>query len=317
MWILYLSLSIIFLIFAFFMIWGYIIFIRFSKRQPDAKTSFETMFSNKQSYIPYQKRLREDYDWFDDNISEKLEILSSDGIKLASTLIKAPEEVTAKGCIIIFHGYHSTVRRDFCMQMRILHNEGYHVIAVDHRSHGKSDGKWVCFGVKERKDAILWSKKASELFGNDMPIGFMGLSMGGATSVMASEFAKENPAIRCVFADCPFSYPFGIVSEVLKKDHHISPFPVMHFVNIWCRLIAGFSLKEASAIKAARISGLPILIIHGKKDNLVNLYHAKRISEAPNVKLIEIDEADHTEAIYYQEELYINEMLSFLNKNMK
>ena len=73
MWILYLSLSIIFLIFAFFMIWGYIIFIRFSKRQPDAKTSFETMFSNKQSYIPYQKRLREDYDWFDDNISEKLD----------------------------------------------------------------------------------------------------------------------------------------------------------------------------------------------------------------------------------------------------
>ena len=317
MWIFYIALSIILLSIAFFAILGYFIFIRLSKRRPDEKT-FEKMFSGKYAYIPYQKRLREDYDWFDQNVSNILQIVSNDGIKLVSTLIKAPSDVTPKGCIILFHGYRSTVRRDFCMQMRALHNEGYHLIVTDHRSHGKCDGKWICFGIKERKDAILWSKKASELFGDNMPIGFMGLSMGGATVIMASELASENPAIRCVFADCPFSYSFKIVSEVLRHSHNIYPFPVIYFVNLWCRLLAGFSLREASAINAARVSGLPILIIHGKKDGFVVPDHARKIANgADNVRLIEIDGADHTEAVYFQEQLYFNEMLTFFNENMK
>ena len=315
MWIFYLSLSIIFLLLAFFLAYGYVIFIRTCKRRPDTKTSFEKMFSGKQSYVPYLSRLREDHDWFDESASEQLEIASSDGLKLAATLIKA--QTAAKGCIILFHGYRSTVRRDFCMQMRRLHNEGYHLIVTDQRSHGKSEGKWLCFGAKERKDAILWSKKATELFGDDTPIALMGLSMGGATVIMASELAAQNPSVRCVFADCPFDYPFERVSQVIQSSHDIYPFPVMYFVNFWCRLLAGFSLREASATKAARISGLPILIIHGKNDEFVRISHSQRIAVSDNVQLIEIDKADHTEAIYYEEQLYMTQMLEFLNKNMK
>ena len=318
MWIFYVSLSIIFLLTAFFSVWGYIIFLRLCKRRADTKTSFEKMFSGKPSYIPYQARLREDYDWFDQSPSEHLEILSADSLKLSATLIKAPSETEAKGCMILFHGYRSTVRRDFCMQMRALHNEGYHLIVTDQRSHGKSEGKWICFGVKERNDAILWSKKASELFGGNMPIGFMGLSMGGATVIMASSLAKENPAIRCVFADCPFAYPFEIVSQAIYNSHNIYPFPVMYFINLWCRLLAGFSLREASATKAARISDLPILIIHGKKDGFVNIAHSQKIAQdADNVQLIEIAESDHTEAVYYEEQLYFEKMMTFFNENMK
>lgn len=49
------------------------------------------------------------------------------------------------------------------------------------------------------------------------------------------------------------------------------------FADVGIKLWGGFNLKEADACKSVSQTKIPILIIHGDKDNLAPLYMAKEI----------------------------------------
>ena len=207
------------------------------------------------------------------------------------------------------------------MHARILHEAGSHIILADQRSHSRSEGKYICYGIKERYDVITWREKAAELFGNDMPIAFMGLSMGGATVLMASELVKkEDAAVRCVIADCPFSSPKGIILHVMKY-HNKLPFAplLLDFAGFWTRTLADFTLSAPSSAELYERSHLPALLIHGDGDDYVPIGHSKEIVDLPreNARLVTVHNATHANAIYYNEEKYTSELLSFLGEKMK
>ena len=315
----YIFLLIIFLISAIFMIAGYVIFLRVCKRRPERHETFEGMFSENKLSLSTEVRLREDYNWFDESRTEEISITSMDGLKLYATVINARKDTVPKGVVIVFHGYRSSARRDTCMQMRILHEAGYHLIVADQRSHGRSEGKYICYGSKERFDAMAWRKKAADIFGEDIPVALMGLSMGGATVLMASALAnKSDKALRCIIADCPFSSPWDIVSYVIWKRHKIYPKPILYFVNFWCKALAKFDLTAPTSAKCVANTHLPILIFHGDSDGYVPHRHSVNIADASKkrVKLSLFKDADHGEAIFYDEEGYTKELLTFLKNNM-
>jgi pimeloyl-ACP methyl ester carboxylesterase len=276
------------------------------------------MFNKVDASDASRARLRVDYDWFDQNKDEDIYLTSSDGLKLAATVVRVKDK-DSKGVIILFHGYRSAFRRDLCLQMRILHEAGYDIIAAHQRSHGKSEGKYICYGIKEREDAMLWRAKAAELFGKDTPVALMGLSMGGATVLMASDLAdQKDTALRCIVADCPFSYPWDIVREVMLNRYKLYHVPMLYFINFWCRAIAKYSLCSNSSKKSVCASHLPILIFHGDSDTFVAHSHSRSVADASprNTRLVTIPGADHAQAIFYDEELYTKELLSFLEKHM-
>ena len=314
----YITLPIIVLISLGLATMAYVIFKHLFARKSRKHTTFENTFAEIRIKLYGKERLLEIYEWANSAISERLKIVSDDGLKLSAALIKAPADKPAKGCVLLFHGYHSAAIRDFSIQMKVLHDAGYHIIAPSQRSHDESEGKFVCFGIKERRDAILWSKKASEIFGEEMPLCLMGLSMGGATVLMASKLAKENPAIRCIVADCPFSSPFKIITEVLWRNHRIYPFPLIYFMNLWCVLVGKFNLFATNSKSSLKDSQLPALIIHGDGDKYVSISHSHTIvNDVPNAKLVIIEKAEHGNAIYHQKELYQKELLTFLKAHMK
>lgn len=297
---------------------GYIIFYISARRRRERPDGFEDTFRKVKDTDPVKKRLKTDYDWFEGIKKEDITVISHDGLKLFAELLRVTDG-TPKGTVILFHGYRSSARRDFCLQIRILHDAGYHVIAVHQRSHKKSEGKYLCYGLNERRDAILWVKKAKELFGKDMPLALMGLSMGGATVLMASGLASKNdPSLRCVVADCPFSSPWDIISEVVWAKYKIYPYPVMYFTNFWFRVLAKCDLRETSSADSAAASHLPILIFHGDNDTFVLSEHSKKVHKKAslNTKLVLIPDADHAQAIFFDEELYKKELLDFLSEHM-
>ena len=66
--------------------------------------------------------------------------------------------------------------------------------------------------------------------------------------------------------NCKSHLPKGMPVEVFKI-----------FADVGIKLWGGFNLKEADACKSVSQTKIPILIIHGDKDNLAPLYMAKEI----------------------------------------
>ena len=309
--------ALIILLFLFLV--GYIVFVRAIKRKTEREEVFEAQFSEYRLSAATETRLRTDYNWFDSHRTRELCITSEDGLRLHATLIEAPSEAPPKGVILLFHGFRSNPRRDFCMHMPILHSAGYHIIAVDQRSHGKSEGKYICYGTLESGDAILWRKKVAEIYG-DMPVALMGISKGGATVLMASgRVSREDTAVRCIIADCPFSSPKSIISYVMRKFHRLPPEPALSFANFWSRLLAGFSISTVSNAEIFAESHLPALLFHGTADDFVPIFHSEAVAKAApkRAELVKFEGAKHAESIYYDEKKYVELLLSFLDKNMK
>jgi len=195
---------------------------------------------------------------------EDVFITSHDGLKLFGRYYHTADGAPLQ---ILFHGYRSLALRDCAGAYILAKKMGFNVLAVDQRSHGKSEGRTITFGIHERKDCLRWVNYAVKRFGPELPIVLSGLSMGGATVLSVTELElPEN--VCCVIADCPYSSPVTIIRKVCR-DRGFPEKLVYPFIRIGAWLFGGFSVAESSAEDAVRNSQIPILLIHGEADRFV------------------------------------------------
>ena len=177
-----------------------------------------------------------------------------------------------------FHGYRSCWLTDFCGGADIAFQMGQNVLLIDERAHGKSQGRSITFGIKERQDLLCWIEYALKRFGSDTKILLYGVSMGGATVLMASEL--NLPAnVKGIVADCPYSSPLDIILEVGKQTGY-PPKLIRPFVILGAKIFGGFDVRETSAEEAVRHAKIPIIIIHGADDNFVPAAMSESIANA-------------------------------------
>jgi uncharacterized protein len=55
---------------------------------------------------------------------------------------------------------------------------------------------------------------------------------------------------------------------------------LIQYVSLICRMVAGYSFEQASALEQVRRARQPVLIIHGEADTFVPLAMAPRLYEA-------------------------------------
>ena len=195
---------------------------------------------------------------------EAVTITSHDGKKLYARYYHVADGAPLQ---IFFHGYKSSAELDCCGGSKLANRLGQNTLVVDQRSHGKSEGSSITFGVKERKDCLCWIHYARIRFGDDVKIILSGLSMGAATVLMATDLELPENVIG-VIADCPYSSPKAIIQKVCR-DMHLPAKLMYPFVRLGARIFAGFDLEESSALSAVAKAGIPILLIHGEDDRFV------------------------------------------------
>ena len=166
-----------------------------------------------------------------------------------------------------FHGYRSCWLTDFCGGADMTFRMGQNLLLIDQRGHGKSEGRTITFGIKERQDLLCWVNYAIDRFGPDVKILLYGVSMGGATVLMASGMdLPEN--VKGIIADCPYSAPLEIITEVGKQSGY--PMKLLTpFLILGAKIFGGFDLKEFTAAESVKNSKIPMLIIHGEDDTFV------------------------------------------------
>ena len=309
----------------------------FTRYYPTEKKTIKH-FKEKQYYDAYIIEAN----WFKEQNAQEISIQSFDGLRLVAYNLpnKAPV-----GTIILMHGYHSEPIREYAALAHFYYDLGYNLVLPIQRTHGKksgfhSEGKYITFGVKERQDLHDWILKTNQIYGEDSPLFLQGISMGCATTLMT--LGLELPSnIRGVIADCGYTTPRAIIWKVLKKDMKVpTASMIIKIGNFLTRHIAGFSMDDYSTFDAinfnkSRTNQIPILFIHGTKDDfvpiemteqnfaecLVNLYYdtngeVKLLNneQQDKYKLVEISDAAHAIENFVDPATYHEEAARFLEK---
>ena len=262
--------------------------------------------------LAYGKRVSERINEVNTTPCKFYTIRSYDGLKLSARYFEGDDD---KPLCICFHGYRGSAVRDFAgIGLHLIH-EGYNVLIVDERAHWRSQGHTICFGIKERFDAVSWVKFANQRFGKDKSIFLFGISMGGGTVLMAS--GQRLPRnVKGIVADCPFNSPKDIIKHVCRKIK-LNPdllWPIIWLAGLVYGRLRVYATTAADEVKRSKI---PIVILHGEADDFVPMSMSKEVQKA-NPSMIEMHtfpHADHGMSYFEDEERYIGIVEGFIEKN--
>lgn len=250
-------------------------------------------------YIPMIQEARAKVE---QNPCEDVFVTAEDGVKLHGRYFPCKGSDRVALC---FHGYTGEGLSDYACMAEHYYEQGFSLMCVDERAHGKSEGTYIGFGCLDRHDAEQWIKYLIERNGENCEILLHGVSMGGATVLMTSGLDLPKQ-VKAIISDCAFTSAWDVFSSVLKTTYHLPAFPLMHLSDQMARRKAGYGLRECNALDEVKKSHVPTLFIHGDKDTFVPcsmVYELYEACAAPKELLI-VEGASHAESYYKDPEKY-------------
>mgnify|MGYP004526595387 CR=1 FL=1 len=281
------------------------------------KQSREALFEmpDTEQYAPYSAEARQ-------MISDALEIpykeavvTSYDGLRLFGKCYIASSDAP---WLIMLHGYRSGAERDFCGGLKFGIDSGFNVLLVDQRAHGKSEGKCLTFGIKERYDCLTWINYVISRAGGNCKIALYGMSMGAATVLMAAGSGLPKN-VACIVADCGYTSPKAIIKKVIREMHY-PVFPTYALVRLGGMLFGGFDIEEYSAVRAMEKCDIPVLFIHGDDDRFVPCDMGRenhRHCRAEGKKLLIVPNAGHGMSYMSDKRAYLGTVSEFLKSALE
>ncbi|MGU8239203.1 alpha/beta hydrolase [Clostridium perfringens] len=268
------------------------------------------------SYTRYVENNLFDEALYNSASKEDITLKSFDGLNLTSTLIM--NENPTNKFIILVHGV-SICYVGSLKYFDIFYKNGFNLLIVNQRRHGKSEGKYSTYGFYEKYDVNMWIEYLKSRFGNDIILGLHGESMGAGTVM---ETIPLNDSIKFVIEDCGYSnfheligfqithaYKNRLVRKILR--------PSLIFANFFMKTKAKFSMKKIVPIDIVSSTSLPMMFIHGKEDYFVPWYMAVDLYKAKTKgykELYLVEGAKHAEALEVNKILYEKKIMTFIEK---
>lgn len=265
----------------------------------------------KTSYGKYYENIVIGDQFLKENPSQEVQIESYDGLKLRGVWVPAENP---KGTILLAHGYRSSKLVDFSLAFGMYHALGMNILLPDQRSHGKSEGKYITFGVKESRDMQFWIAFHNQTVGK-FPLILSGLSMGASTMLYLADVDLPDN-VKGIIADCGFTSPREIIKTVFHRVIHLPAAPTLWVADLFTRLFAGFSLTEKDTRNTLQNSKLPVLLVHGVDDGFVPCEMTRQayaVCKEPK-ELLLVEGADHGVSFLTDKERYVGTVTAFLQK---
>lgn len=252
-------------------------------------------------------------DWYDKVSRRYFKIQSDYGYKLDCYEITNNK----KKYVILLHGV--TTNKEFVKKFAYMYNKlGYSIIAMDHKSHGKSGSSIITYGYYEKYDLEKLIMYIKEQKGEDCIIGLHGESMGASILLSYASMVQDN----CQFyiADCPYeNFYTQIRNNVIKKIN----FPkiitklIMETTNILLRLLFSFNMKEIDIINHIHSVKNPILFLNAKDDDYIDPSMTRNLfnkSQGKNKRIHWFETGFHAGSFNYQPDEYIKVVTEFLKE---
>lgn len=235
---------------------------------------------------------------------------SSDGTLLSGWFIPGESPKT----VILLHGFTDT-REKMLPHASFLHDAGYSVLLFDFRSRGQSAGDAVTLGFHEQGDvkgAVQLLKERPDADGES--VGVLGVSMGGATAIMA---AAETPELTAVVSESAFKSVDSAIASAFEHFIHLPAFPFAPITVLIIEKRLGINADQVvPEERVGLISPRPVFIIHGQEDETIVTGDADAIYAAarePKEDLWFIPGAGHAEGVEIAPEEYGKRVVDFFN----
>ncbi len=243
------------------------------------------IFQRNLLYMPSKEFVDEKF--YSTNKLEKINIMTSDGLKLSSLYKKS--KLNDNKTILVFHGNAGHVGHRVTKFKPFL-DKGYGLLLLEYRGYSNNSGKPTEEGLLKDAEAALNYLLKQKI--NLKEIILYGESLGTAIATKLSTKFSFNSTI--------LEAPFTSVADVAQSHYWIFPAK-------WLVLDRFEILEIIKKIKS------PLLLIHGYKDNIINIKFGKKVFErAPQPKeSIFILKANHNNLFEFG---VIEKILRFLSK---
>ncbi len=231
--------------------------------------------------------------------------------------------LTVQRTIIVVHGTR-TNRADKDAGLLnfsvALARHGFAVLAFDMRGMGESPPAPLSLGYFEQRDVLgaVDFLQSGPLpypdLGRPRAIGGWGVSMGGATLILAT--ARE-PAIRAIVSDCAYADIIPILEREVPKGSHLPPVFTPGSL-LAAQALYGINYYAVRPVDVvAQIAPRPILFIHGDSDdyipssNMTTLANAARTAPNANVQTWLVPGASHAQSFNTHTQEYVARVVAF------
>lgn len=241
--------------------------------------------------------------------TQTVTITARDGISLVGHWYPCENP---KRILIAAHGWRTTWNRDFGMVAPFLHQHNCSILFLEQRGQNSSGGDYMGFGVTEQFDCLDWVDYVLSEKSQTLPIYLFGISMGGATVLMASGLPLPE-AVHGIIGDCGFTSPDAIWEHVVKDNLHVPYFPHRAAAGRLYRKRNHIDPFGYSALDALSRTQVPVLLIHGEADSFVPVemaYENYNACASPK-RLLTVPEAGHVMSYYVDPERYEAALLNF------
>ena len=240
-------------------------------------------------------------------------IYSVDGNHLHASYLPAEDP---KRFVVMCHGYRGTWYGSMGHMARFLHENGCSLLMLDMRGCGESEGKYITFGAREKIDVTLWLERLQEESAARLPIYLFGQSMGATTVLLASGHALP-PEVKGIIADCGFHSMKQQLMDIASGWFHFKRINLLIFsMEIFCRIFAGFSMRDTNTRIALEKNRRPVLFFHGEEDTYVWPENTKKNYELCRAEkeLVLVPGARHLCCSYVDAPLFEEKLLTFFRR---
>jgi pimeloyl-ACP methyl ester carboxylesterase len=196
---------------------------------------------------------------------EEVAFASSDGEQIRGWWIPADRSA---GTVVMVHGLNRS-RIEMVRRVPFVHRRAWNALLIDLRHHGASGGRATTFGAREKEDV-----KAAATFARERspgPIVLWGVSLGGASVVLA---AAEQPEVAAVICDSSYRSLADTVRHHLELFRRfrwwlrvVPTWPVADEAIYWMGRRGGFDPASVDVVAAAqRLGGRPALFVANSDD---------------------------------------------------
>ncbi|HEV2294654.1 MAG TPA: alpha/beta hydrolase [Tepidisphaeraceae bacterium] len=221
---------------------------------------------------------------------ERITFQATDGTRLVGWWIPAqrPRRGTrppgwGTRTVLVCHGLAANKSNQLILA-RQFPNEGFNVLIFDFRAHGESGRQLTTFGDRERFDVLGAIKylrahradEAEQIYG-------VGASLGAAALIAAAaDQSDEGRAIDAIAVYGTYDHLESLTRSI-AQSYFFPPLRqlLIHVGLPLASLQTGSNLSEfAPARLVPKVWPRPILIIHGRRDEIINFDHGDALYEA-------------------------------------